>query len=339
MIFWDKKNIRGIVAMKRTFFAVAALLTVTAATFAGCGYLPPLPLPTLPVDTSIPTTVPPSLTQAANRIFPSVVIVDTPSATGTGWIFDKSGIIVTNYHVIEGARTVVVTLHDGRRLNVQSIASDPVGDLAVLRVNASNLTAATTGSSASLKVGDPVVAVGNSLGEGISVKTGQITHLDVTVGIENEQYYGLIEDNAPIQEGDSGGPLVNNNGEVIGISNAKVIGLEDIAYAISIDSAMPLLQQLITKGSVDRAYLGIYGLDNPNGNGVLLQQVSPGGPADQAGLRAGDIILAIDGKAVTSMDALTQTIRSLQVGQRVTITYRRGSTQSDVSVTLIQRPA
>ncbi len=325
--------------MKRIFFALAAVLTITATISTGCGFLPPLPTLTRPFNTSISTEVPPDLTQAANRILPSVVIVDTPNATGTGWIYDSNGIIVTNYHVIQGARIVVVTLHDGRRMNVKSIASDSVGDLAILRVSATNLPAATTGSSASLKIGDAVVAVGNSLGEGISVKTGQVTHLNQTVGIENEEYYGLIEDNAPIQEGDSGGPLVNKNGDVIGISNAKVIGLQDIAYAISIDSAQPLLQQLIAKGSVDRAYLGIGGIDNPSGSGVLIQQITPGGPADQAGLKTGDIILAIDGKTVPGISDLTQLIRGMQIGQRITITYRRGGTQSDTTATLIQRPA
>ena len=323
--------------MKRISVTIAPILAAVSFLCCASGCLPPLPIFTQ--SPTATTQVPANLTEAADRILPSVVIVDTPSATGTGWIFDTGGIVVTNYHVIENARVVVVTLHDGRRFNVRSISSDPVGDLAILRINATNLPAAATGNSASLKIGDPVVAVGNSLGEGVSIKTGEVTHLNVTVGIEGEQYYGLIEDNAPIQEGDSGGPLINKNGEVIGISNAKVIGLEDIGYAISIDSAMPLIQQLVTKGSVDRAYLGVGVIDNPNGSGALIQEITPGGPADQADLRVGDIILAIDGKNMAGMDELTQTIRSLQIGQGITITYRRGNAQSDTVATLIRRPA
>lgn len=322
--------------MRRLFCFLVLVAVLMAAASTGCQFLPPLPT----INPPSSAQVPPDLTSAANRILPSTVIVDTPFATGTGWILDSDGIIVTNYHVVEGARTVVVTLHDGRRFNVSSKASDPIGDLAILRINATGLPSATIGKSSDLKIGDPVVAVGNSLGEGISIKTGQVTGLNVTVGIEDEEYYGLIEDNAPIQEGDSGGPLVNKAGEVIGVSNAKVIGLEEISYAINIDSAMPILQQLISNGSVDRAYLGIKGQDNPNGNGVLIVEINPpGGPADQAGLIEGDIILSLDGDATDDMATLRQRIRSKSVGQQVTITYRRGNSQRTAIATLIQYPA
>jgi serine protease Do len=321
--------------MRRLLCFFVLLAVVLASVSTGCQFLPPLPT----VSQSPSTQVPPDLTGAANRILPSTVIVDTPFATGSGWILDSGGIIVTNYHVVEGARIVVVTLHDGRRFNVSSKAADPIGDLAILRINATDLPSAVIGKSSDLKIGDPVVAVGNSLGEGISIKTGRVTGLNVTVGIENEEYYGLIEDNAPIQEGDSGGPLVNKAGEVIGVSNAKVIGLEEISYAINIDSAMPILQQLISNGSVDRAYLGISGLDNPTGNGVLVQEVVPGGPADEAGLKPGDIILSLNDDATDDMATLRQRVRSKSVGQQVTITYRRGSSQSTTIAILIQYPA
>jgi len=183
-----------------------------------------------------------------------------------------------------------------------------------------------------------VVAVGNSNGEGISVKTGRVSGLNMTVGIENETFYGLIENNAPIQEGDSGGPLVNEKGEVVGISNAKVIGIEEISYAITIDSALPILEQLVTTGSVARAYLGITGSDNPGGSGVRIDELTPGGPADVAGLRVGDIILAVDG---VPMAAWTSWCRPSAPRRwpGIRITYRRGGTQNDTTATLVQYPS
>jgi serine protease Do len=317
----------------RTTLAVVALLLLLIST--ACDFLPPLP--TFPQPTI--TRIPADLTDAANRILPSTVIIDTPFSTGTGWIL-QDGIIATNYHVIEGARIIMVTLHDGQRFSVRTrdVAADPVGDLAIIRVNTGGLPEATIGSSAFIKVGDPVVAVGNSYGEGISVKSGRITRLNMTVAIEDEIYYGLIEDNASIQEGDSGGPLVNSSGEVIGISNAKVIGLEDIAYAIDIDSAMPLFQELIEKGMVSRGYLGISGIDNPDGDGVLVEEVVPGGPADEAGLEVGDVILAVDATSMDSIESLRNSIRSLPAGQRVTITLHRGDSRFDILATLAQLP-
>jgi serine protease Do len=246
--------------------------------------------------------------------------------------------IVTNYHVIENAGSIMITLRDGRRFGVISTATDPTSDLAILRIDATDLPAATIGSAADLRIGDPVVAVGNSFGEGISVKSGKITRLNVTVGIEHENYYGLIEDNAPIQEGDSGGPLVNQAGQVVGISNAKVIGIEDIAYAINIDSALPTIQQLISQGSVVTAYLGIRGHNNPAGNGAEIVEIIPGGPAEKAGLKPGDIIISVDGVPISGISELQQTIRSKEIGQTISIIYLRSGLEYNTSAILIQNP-
>ena len=284
-------------------------------------------------------TIPPELSEAAERILPSTVIIDTRFVTGTGWVFDASGIIVTNHHVIKDARNVTVILPDGRRFRATRIASDPISDLAVLFIDAADLPAAVIGASTSLRPGDVVVAIGNSNGNGISVKTGRVTRLNMTVGIEGQDFYGLIENSAPIQHGDSGGPLVNRDGEIVGISNAKVTGLREIAYAINIDSALPILYQLITTGTVSWPYLGIVGTDNLAGRGALIQEITIGGPADVAGLRAGDIIMSMDDTPVAGMAELRREILSQQIGQPVIITYRRGDTVADTVATLIQRPA
>jgi len=263
--------------------------------------------------------------------------VDTRYATGTGWVFDESGIVVTNYHVIRDARSVIVTLCDGRRYSTRSFAYDPISDLAVLFIEAPDLTAAAIGSSAALRTGDRVVAVGNSLGNGISVKTGRITRLNMTVDIANQDFYGLIENTTAIQHGDSGGPLVNKAGEVIGISSAKVIGTSEIAYAINIDSALPILHELIETGTVAWPYLGITGDNNPAGRGVIIEEIDPYGPADKAGLLVGDIILAVDGTTMRNMTELRQYILSQHVGQDITITYRRDGAQAEAVVTLGRR--
>ncbi len=323
--------------MKNLKVALAFILSLAVAVTSGCEYLPPLSWFTItPIET---TEIPVDLSYAAERILPSTVIVDARISTGTGWIFDESGIIVTNYHVIKDSRRVTVTLHDGRRINVTAMASDPISDLAVLYINASDLTAATISSSSSLRIGDAVVAVGNSNGDGISVKTGRVTRLNMTVSIEGQDFYGLIENNAPIQHGDSGGALVNQAGEVVGISNAKVFGTQDIAYAINIDSALPILHELITTGSVTWPYLGIVGTDNALGAGVVIEEITPGGPADEAGLRVGDIITAIDGNSMRGMSELREYVLSQQVGQRVSVTYRRGGAQAETTVTLGARPS
>jgi len=322
--------------MKALKNVLALVLIVTVTASSGCEYLPPLPGFTRPpVSTS---EIPVDLTYAAERILPSTVVVDTRFSTGTGWILDESGIIVTNHHVVKDTRRVTVTLHDGRRINVSAVASDPISDLAVLFVDAQDLTAAAIGSSFSLRIGDAVVAVGNSNGDGISVKTGRITRLNMTVSIEGQDYYGLIENDTPIQHGDSGGALVNQAGEVVGISNARVFGVREISYAINIDSAMLILQQLISTGSVTWPYLGITGTDYSSGAGVVIGDVTPFGPADEAGLRSGDIITAVDGTSVRGMSELREYVLSQQVGQRILITYRRDGMAAETTATLGMRP-
>jgi len=202
----------------------------------------------------------PSIADVVALVKPSVVAIDTETTisffhrpytqdgAGSGWIIGENGIIVTNGHVVEGADTINITLDDGRTFAVDpsTVAIDPLNDLAVLKIDADNLPALDIGNSSALRVGDWLVAIGNPLDLGISAKEGIASRLDVSLTVDTQTMNGLIETSAAINPGNSGGPLVNMQGEVIGITSAKVssVGVEGLGYAISIDHAMPIIEGL-----------------------------------------------------------------------------------------------
>lgn len=204
---------------------------------------------------------PASIADAVAAVKPSVVAIDTEvtiryfrrsftqQGAGSGWIISSDGYVVTNNHVVDGASSIRVTLDDGRTFQVDpsAVASDPLNDLAVLKINAKNLPAAAVGDSTKLRVGDYVVAIGNSLGMGISAKEGIVSRLNVYLTTDGQTLDNLVETSAAINPGNSGGPLVNMSGEVIGITSAKVasLGVEGLGYAISTNKAMPIIQGLI----------------------------------------------------------------------------------------------
>jgi serine protease Do len=201
----------------------------------------------------------PSFADLTDLVKQSVVAVNTETVVrsrfirgtvqgaGSGWVFDESGIIVTNNHVIEGARSITVQLQDGTTYTPVSINADPATDLAILKINAGKLPALKVGDVSKLRVGDWVVAVGNALGMGISVKDGIVSRLGVSIQVSpTETYSNLIETNAAINPGNSGGPLVNLAGEVMGITSLKLstAGVEGMGYAINIADALPVIQKL-----------------------------------------------------------------------------------------------
>ena len=210
---------------------------------------------------STPSLAEANIADIVAMLKPAIVCVDTEvvlysfgraitqQGAGSGWIIDASGIIVTNYHVVEGARTITVTLDDGRKftVNPNTVAADSLNDLAILKIDAQNLPAVAVGDSSDLRVGDWVVTMGNALGLGTSAKEGIISRLDISLTLDSQKIGGLIETSAAINPGNSGGPLINMNGEVIGITNAKIasIGVEGMGYAISMNKALPIIQGLI----------------------------------------------------------------------------------------------
>jgi serine protease Do len=308
----------------------------------------------------------PSIADVVALVKPSVVAINTSVVTrdifnrsytqegaGSGWIIDTNGIIVTNNHVVEGASSITVTTDDGSSYtaDVSKIATDTLNDLAILKIDANNLQALKLGDSSNLRVGDWVVAIGNALGQGIRATEGIISRKGVSLEVEQGQtLYDLIETSAAINPGNSGGPLVNLKGEVIGITSAKVaeIGVEGMGYAISIDTASPIIGDLVNKGYVTRPYLGVslYTVDQLAINqfklsvdkGVLIYEIVSGSPADQAGLKQGDVVVNIGGTEVTDVGGLTRVLHASEVGKPLEIKYYRGDKEYTITVVPAESP-
>lgn len=370
--------------MKKTRYILISFLLIISLAFSSCQFLPDINVITPPATTPTPTPVItepidpgwslpqppgesaylPDIAEVVAQVRPSVVAINTEVITydifnraytqegaGSGWIIDESGIIVTNNHVVEGAKSVTVTLSDDSVFTAKTILTDPLTDLAVVKIDADNLPTASIGRAADLVVGEWVVAIGNPLGLGISAKEGIVSRLGVPLTVDSGQtLYDLIETSAAINPGNSGGPLVNMAGEVIGITSVKMasLGVEGMGYAINIDSAMPVIEALVKTGYVSRPWLGAgmltvdaglaqrYRLAVDQGN--LVTEVAAGSPADKGGLEPGDIIVRFDDTEITNSEELRQAIHSSLIGQTVKITYWRGQTQKTTTVKLVESP-
>lgn len=251
---------------------------------------------------------------------------------GSGVIISKDGVILTNNHVVEGAREVTVSLGEHREYKAKILGRDSKTDLAVLKIDAGgNLPAAKLGDSERLNVGDWVVAIGNPFGLGGTVTTGIVSAKGRVIGAG--PYDDFIQTDASINPGNSGGPLFNMNGEVIGINTAIVSEGRGIGFAIPVNTAKPLIPQLVEKGGVTRGYLGVNiqsidpdlaaALKIQESSGALVTDVLPGSPAEKAGIKHGDIITAFDGKAVKDPHDLAATVASTNVGKEVAVTVMR----------------
>jgi len=314
--------------------------------------------------TAIEQPVLPTITQVVAKVKPSVVAINveivtydifnrpnTGEGAGSGWIISEDGYIVTNSHVVGDAEKVTVIMEDGSSYIAEQVKTDPMTDLAIVKINANNLPAIQVGDSSKLEVGEWVVAIGNALGEGTSATVGVVSAIDVSVSTSPGQtLHGLIQTDAAINPGNSGGPLVNIAGEVIGINSIKVaqVGVEGMGYAISINQAMPITNELMKTGYIVRPWIGIgvYTVDSwvasmynlAADKGILVTEVAKGGPAEKAGLKTGDVITIVEGKEIASVDDLLTIINTYTVGQTVEITFWRGSDQKTASVTLAESP-
>ena len=305
-----------------------------------------------------------AVVQAAKKVSPAVVGITTKvynrdmfnrkvlvgEGVGSGVIFDKAGYIVTNNHVVGTAKTVIVSLADGQSTEGTVVGRDAKTDLAVVKINMDNLPVAEFGDSDSLQVGEPAIAIGNPLGlefQG-TVTVGVISSLNRTIGAEG-QSMKLIQTDAAINPGNSGGALVDADGKVIGINSAKISqeGVEGLGFAIPINAARPILQDLITNGKVVRPYLGLYGLDQQmaarfgmqlNAQGIYVYRVVPGGPLDQAGLQHGDVIVKLDGTDVKDFASLQSVMDKHKVGDSVTVDYTRNGMNREATIVLQESP-
>ena len=266
---------------------------------------------------------------------------------GTGFIIDKTGLIITNNHVVEDADTIKVKLKDEREFDAKVVGRDPQTDLALIKIDAKGeLPVARLGRSAELKVGEWVLAVGSPFGLEQTVTAGIVSAKGRAIG--SGPYDDFIQTDASINPGNSGGPLVNLNGEVVGINTAIIAQGQGIGFAIPIDMATKIVAQLKDNGEVTRGWLGVniqdlkgeladyYGAKG--GEGVLVTEVVPGNPAEKAGIQAKDIITAVDGEKVRTSRELTAKAATLPVGETTKITVVRDGKERTVDVKVAKRP-
>lgn len=265
---------------------------------------------------------------------------------GSGFIFDERGYILTNYHVIEGADKIAVTLTDGRVFEGRFVGAYKSLDIAVLKIDADNVTAAKLGNSDKLRVGQRVFAIGNPFGlaGGPTVTSGVISALKRTIHSERGVFRDLVQTDAAINPGNSGGPLVNVDGEVIAINTAIIPFAQGIGFAIPINIAKEVAKDIITHGSYTRPWLGIVGLSLnrqiaeyyglPVERGVLIVRVASGSPADKAGIKRGDIIIEFDNRRIDRIEDLQRILAEKRHGCECRATILRGWRKLNVTVLL-----
>ncbi|VXD23592.1 HhoA/HhoB/HtrA family serine endopeptidase [Planktothrix paucivesiculata] len=263
--------------------------------------------------------------------------------SGSGFIVNSNGRIITNAHVVDGATKVSVVLKDGRQFEGKVIGADPVTDVAVIQIQADNLPTLTIGNSETLQPGELAIAIGNPLGLDNTVTVGIISATGRSgseVGIPDKRV-SFIQTDAAINPGNSGGPLLNQNGEVIGMNTAIIQGAQGLGFAIPINQVQRIADQISTTGKVEHPYLGIQMVtlspevkeslnQDPNSpisvnedQGVLIARVMPNSPAHQSGLRAGDVIIQVDNNPVTKADEIQQIVENVTVGSQLKMQIKR----------------
>ena len=309
-----------------------------------------------PAGQGAPAAAPGSVTAAAQTAMPSTVDIRVPLdqglAEGSGVILTADGDVLTNNHVVAGARGAIsVTLADGTEHPATVVGTSPSYDLAVIKIqNVSGLTPATLGQSANLQVGQPVVAIGSPQGLTGTVTTGIVSAFDRTVQVQGQDGSGVVyngmQTDAPINEGNSGGPLVNLEGQVIGVNSAiatagQSSGSIGLGFAIPIDQAKRVAQEIMDNGTATKPVLGVQGggdASPADTDGARIAAVQPGSPAAQAGLAAGDVVTKVGDARVEDFSDLVARIGSYAPGQQVSLTVGSGSSPRTVQVTLGSRP-
>ena len=336
--------------------------------------VPAAQIPPAPLVTSTPTMVDfisvsshdDSMTtvEAVRELEPSVVQIATDTVAislynrivpqtgvGSGIILDKAGNILTNNHVIEGADYVTVTLSDGRSYPANLVGSDSITDLAVIKIAAAKLTPAKFGNSSNLEVGEDVIAVGHALGlkGGPTVSKGVVSALDRTIQTDAQKaMVDLIQTDASINPGNSGGPLANSRGEVIGINTAIINDSNGIGFAINIDDAHVVVDQILRSGYVMRGFLGITPfnvtdsireqLNLPVADGVIIAGVVEGFPAGESGLQTEDVIVMLNKAAIENSGDLSKFLLNNPPGSNVEVSFYRNGELRKVELVLADKP-
>jgi S1-C subfamily serine protease len=307
-----------------------------------------------------------AVVRAVEAVSPSVVNIEVRLAqtdargrgrrgpvggSGSGFVFTPDGFVMTNSHVVHGAEHIEVTLPDGLHVPAQLVGDDPDTDLAVLRLAAPGLVAATLGRSSALRPGQMVVAIGNPLGFQTTVTAGVVSALGRSLRSQSGRLIDdVIQTDAALNPGNSGGPLVDSRGEVVGVNTAVILPAQGLCFAIGIDTARYVASKLIREGRIRRGYLGIAGQNVPLSRrvarllgrdvamGVMAMQVEPASPAERAGVRERDVIVGIGDHAVTGLDALHRALSEELIGQPTTLGVLRPSGQVELTVIPAESP-
>jgi S1-C subfamily serine protease len=362
---------------KRTI--VCAMALATFATACSVSDLPnittgdPAPAPSVTLVQNSDPIQHSSLSSMIEEVVPSVVNVQVTSfafdpltggseakGEGSGVVIDRNGIILTNNHVISGAVKVNVVFNDGHdQMEGRVIGSDPKRDIAVVKVNADDLSPITMGHSDEMKLGDTVVALGFplGLGSGPTVTQGIVSGLDRTIRVprENgdiEKLLGLLQTDAAINPGNSGGALVDSQGHLVGINTAaaQASSAENVGFAIAIDGALPIVKDILSAPATKKAWLGVqlYSIESSadaagvglaaDARGAYIAGLVPDGPADQAGLKEGDLIVNIEGHSIGNGDDLSTVLAGFAPGDEIAVSIENSDGPSTLHVTLEERP-
>ena len=296
-----------------------------------------------------------AVTAVVERVGPAVVSIHTgegrraaefePAGAGSGFVITPDGYILTNSHVVANAREIRALFIDGQRLIATVVGRDPSTDLAVIRVNASSLEYASLIDSLVLRVGQLVIAVGNPFGFQSSVSTGVVSSLGRALRSQDGRLIeNIIQHTAPLNPGNSGGPLLDSKGRVVGINTAIIAQAQGIGFAIPASTARSVVPQLLAMGRVERSYLGVIGFPRQldrrlvrfhklgSDQGVEIVSIEPSGPAQRAGIQTGDILISINGQAMTSPDDLFRFLSEWPVGRSASVTILRRKNKLDLEV-------